>query len=266
MLLGKEVRLERIFDRATRRSIIVPMDHGVSVGPIFGLVDLKATVNNVADGGANAVLMHKGLPRCTHRKYGKDVGLIIHLSASTSFAPLPNAKVLVGDVEDAIRLGADGVSVHVNLGDEREGAMLEALGRVSSQAALWGMPVLAMVYARGEKIGNEFDPEVVAHCARVGEELGADVVKVPYTGDPDSFMRVTSGCCIPVLIAAGPKLASTRSFISMVKDSIDAGGSGLSVGRNIFQHKHPERLVTALSGVVHKDWSVAEAMEHLGEE
>ncbi len=128
MLLGKAVRLERIFDRNTGRTIIVPMDHGVTVGPIYGLVDLKGTVNEVAEGGANAVLMHKGLPRCTHRGAGRDIGLIVHLSASTALSPFPNAKVMVGSVEDALRLGADAVSVHVNLGDETEGHMLQSLG------------------------------------------------------------------------------------------------------------------------------------------
>lgn len=263
MMLGKHVRLERIFNRNTGRTIVVPMDHGISVGPIYGLVDLKETVNGVTDGGANAVLMHKGLPRCTHRGYGSDVGLIVHLSASTSLSPTPNAKTLVGTVEDAIRLGADGVSVHVNLGDETEGRMLEDLGRVASSAATWGMPVLAMVYARGPKVENEFDPEIVAHCARVGEELGADVVKVNYTGDPESFSRVTEACCIPVVIAGGPKLDSDEALVRMVHDSVQAGGAGLSIGRNVFQNGAPAKLVAALHKVVHQDWSVEEAMELL---
>ena len=92
MNMGKSVRLERIFNRNTGRSIIVPLDHGTTVGPISGLVDMRSTVNKVAEGGANAVLMHKGLPRCSHRGHGRDVGLIIHLSASTTLSPFPNAK------------------------------------------------------------------------------------------------------------------------------------------------------------------------------
>ncbi|MGE4299164.1 MAG: 2-amino-3,7-dideoxy-D-threo-hept-6-ulosonate synthase [Desulfovibrionaceae bacterium] len=266
MLLGKGVRLERIFNRNTGRTIIVPMDHGVTVGPIYGLVDFKGTVNRVADGGANAVLMHKGLPRCTHRGYGKDIGLILHLSASTKLSPQPNAKRLVATVEDALRLGADGVSVHVNLGDETEGRMLEDLGNVCSTAANWGVPVLAMMYARGPKIQNEYAPEVVQHCARVGQELGADVIKVNYTGDIKSFSDVVEACCVPVVIAGGEKMENTRDIVQMVHDSIQAGGAGLSVGRNVFQHVNPEMLVKALHGVVHEDWDVEQAMELLGED
>jgi len=263
MHLGKAIRLERIINRNTKRAIIVPMDHGTTVGPLPGIVNMRAAVQAVVEGGANAVLMHKGVPRCCHRSQGNDVGLIVHLSASTTLSPLPNAKTLVCSVEEAIRLGADAVSVHVNLGDESEAKMLEEFGRVTESAQSWGMPVLAMVYARGPKVINEYDADIVAHCARVGVELGADVVKVPYTGDVESFSRVIDACCVPVVIAGGPKLDSTRDFLVMVHDSIQAGGAGLSVGRNIFQHKRPDLLTRALAKVVHEDAGVDEALELL---
>ncbi len=265
MHIGKRIRMERIFNRKTGRAVIVPLDHGVSVGPIYGLVDMRETVNQVAEGGADAVLMHKGLVRCGHREAGRDVGLIMHLSASTSLSPRPNAKTLVATVEDALKHGADGVSVHVNLGDETERDMLADLGRVATVANDWGMPLLAMMYARGPRIKNEYDPEVVAHAARVGVELGADVVKVAYTGDMDSFAHVVSSCCVPVVIAGGPKLDSTRSFLQMVHDAVRAGAAGLSVGRNIFQHERTPALVKALRGLVHEDWDVEQAMALVGE-
>ena len=261
MQLGKSIRLERIFNRNTHRTIIVPLDHGVSVGPIFGLVDLRDTVNKVAEGGANAVLMHKGIPRRSHRGSGRDIGLIIHLSASSSLSPFPNAKTLVGDVEDAIRIGADAVSVHLNLGDETERYMLSEMGRISSSAENWGMPLLAMVYARGPKIKSEYEPEVVKHCARLAEEIGADVVKVPYTGDIDSFREVVNGCAIPVVIAGGPKMDNQKEILQMAHDSLIAGGAGLSVGRNIFQAPNPTLLVKALHGIVHENWTVEYAMD-----
>jgi class I fructose-bisphosphate aldolase len=263
MHLGKAIRMERIMNRNNGRTIVVPLDHGVTVGPIYGIVDLRETVNQVAEGGANAMLMHKGIPRCSHRAGGKDIGLIIHLSASTALSPFPNAKTMVGTVTDAIKLGADAVSIHVNLGDETEPQMLADLGRLCSEANEWGMPVLAMMYARGPKITNEYDPAVVAHCARVGVELGADIVKVNYTGDIDSFTRVVDGCCVPVVIAGGPRLESERDLVQMVHDSVQAGGSGLSVGRNIFQHPSPAKIVAALHKVVHEDWDVDSAMELL---
>ena len=257
---GKTIRRERFMDRNTGKTILVPLDHGVSVGPIDGIVDMCTTVDEVAEGGANAVIMHRGLVRCGHRQGGRDVGLIIHMSASTDLSPYPNSKALTASVEDAIKLGADGISVHVNLGDHEEGKMLADLGRVASAADHWGMPLLVMIYGRGPKIADGNAPKVVAHCARVAVELGADIVKVPYTGDIDSFRRVVEGCCVPVVIAGGPKTDTTRAFLQMVHDSMAAGASGLSVGRNIFQHPSPRSLVQALSKIVHSGASVDEAL------
>ncbi len=265
MRIGKAVRRERFFDRNTGKTIIVPMDHGFTVGPIDGLVDMKETVSQIAQGGANAVIMHKGLVRCGHRTRGRDIGLIIHLSGSTTISPFPNAKTLVSTVEEALKHGADGVSVHLNLGDAAERHMLKEIGEVSEKAADWGMPLLAMVYARGPKVQNEYDPDFVAHCARVGEELGADVVKVPYTGDPESFARVVESCCVPVVIAGGPKLDSDEALLQMVYDANQAGGKGISIGRNIFQHHSPRHLIKALYGIINRRWDVARAQAFLAE-
>lgn len=265
MYLGKQIRLERIINRRSHKTVIVPMDHGVTVGPIAGLEDMRVTVNDMAEGGANAVLMHKGLIRCSHRGAGRDVGLIVHLSASTSLSENGNSKVLVGTVEDAIRHGADCVSVHVNLGDAEEGRMLADLGRIASDCADWGMPLLAMMYARGPKIKNGFDADIVAHCARVGAELGADIVKVSYPGTVEGFEKVTSACCVPVVIAGGERMDSTREFLSMVYDSIAAGGSGVSVGRNVFQHPRRRQLLQAMNAIVHEQKSLEEALRIVGE-
>lgn len=263
MTIGKTIRIERIINRDTGRTIIVPLDHGVSVGPIKGIIDMRETVTGIVHGGANAVLMHKGAVRCGHRAQGRDVGLIIHLSASTSLSPYPNAKTLVCTVEEALRLGADAVSVHVNLGDATESRMLDDLGMVTRVAGDWSIPVLAMMYARGPKIADEYAPNVVAHCARVGGELGADVVKVVYTGDPESFSRVVEGCCVPVVIAGGPKTDTRSDFLRMIADSVAAGGAGLSVGRNIFQDENPGKLLKAVTAIVHENASLDTAMAML---
>lgn len=265
MYFGKQIRLERIINRNNGRTIIVPMDHGVSMGAVQGLIDMKETVNDMAQGGADAVLMHKGLIRCSYRRAGSDIGLIIHLSASTDLSPQSNYKTLVASVEEAIRHGADAVSVHVNLGDPNEEQMLSDLGRVCEHADNWGMPVLAMMYGRGPKIKNSYAPEVVAHCARVGVELGADIVKVSYTGDVASFADVVAGCCVPVVIAGGPRMESTRDCLSMVYDSLKAGGSGLSMGRNVFAHPRRVQMVRALRALVHEDADVETALKIVGE-
>ncbi|MEA2075210.1 MAG: 2-amino-3,7-dideoxy-D-threo-hept-6-ulosonate synthase [Euryarchaeota archaeon] len=263
MGIGKSIRMERIVDRKSGRSVVVPMDHGVTSGPIYGLTDMRSAVNAVAEGGANAVLLHKGIVIAGHRRYGKDIGLIIHLSASTSLGPDPLNKVLVTTVEEAIRLGADAVSMHVNVGAESEPEMLEDLGAVAMVCEEWSMPLLAMVYPRGKKVKSEHEPELVMHAARVGAELGADIIKTNYTGDPDSFKEVIHSCPVPVIIAGGPKANTDAEVMQMVEDAISTGASGVSIGRNVFQHKNPAEMTRAISKVVHEGMSAEEAMEML---
>ncbi len=260
-IIGKRIRIERIINRNTRRTVIVPMDHGISMGPIDGLQDMKRAIHDVAEGGANAIVEHKGLVVEGHRRKGKDIGLIIHLSASTTLSPYPNVKTLVCSVEEAIKLGADAVSIHINLGNGQEKEMLNDFGRVSYEARMWGMPLLAMMYPRGEKIKNEYDVDAVKHAARVGNEMGADLVKVSYTGSMETFKEVVTGCAVPVVIAGGPKMDSDREILEMVKGSIEAGGAGVSIGRNVFQHKDPTQMVRAICAIVHDGKSVGEALE-----
>jgi len=272
VMLGKAIRMERISHRTDGRTVIVPMDHGVTLGPIDGLIDMPATVDKVADGGADAVLGHVGLPLMGHRGYGRDIGLILHLSASTTLAPDPNHKVLVSSVERAIKYGADAVSVHVNLGAADEGMMLRDLGQVAMACEEWSVPLVAMVYTRGEKVGSEYDVGVVKHAARVAAELGADVVKVNYTGSEETFREVVEGCGgdrpggIKVVIAGGEKTGTDRETIDMVDGALRAGASGVSIGRNAFQHRAPEKIVAAIVGMVHGGLTADDALNSMAAE
>ncbi|OED30872.1 2-amino-3,7-dideoxy-D-threo-hept-6-ulosonate synthase [Methanosphaera sp. WGK6] len=262
-MIGKKIRLERIINRKTGKCIIAPMDHGISGGPIPGLINMTKTIDAVANGGANAVLMHKGMVTNGHRGYGSDIGLIVHLSASTDVGIDPYHKVQVTSVKKALQLGADAVSVHVNVGSEKEPEMLQTTGMIAEECDEWGIPLLAMMYPRGPKIENEHDPEVVKLSARVGAELGADIVKTNYTGDPDTFKEVVDGCPVPVIIAGGPKIETERQLFEMVYDAISVGGAGVAFGRNVFQAKDPEKMTRALVEVIHNKASPDEALEIL---
>lgn len=265
-MIGKQIRLERIVNRESSRTVIVPMDHGTTVGPIRGLENMRDTVAQMVSGGANAILMHKGMVQAGHRGGGRDIGLIVHLSAGTSLSPDPHAKVLVCTVEEAIKLGADAVSIHVNLGAPTDSDMLRDFGLVSERCMFWGMPLLAMMYTRGSKKGKEigeYDLGNIKHAARVGGELGADIVKVNYTGSPESFREVVEGCPVPVVIAGGEKVETDEELLQMVKGALAAGASGASIGRNAFQHADPEGMVRAMAMIAHEGASVEEAKQYL---
>ena len=224
---------------------------------------MQKAVDDVSIGGATAVLMHKGLIRYSHRMAGEDVGLILHLSASTDLGPTTNSKVLVATIDEAIKCGADAVSIHINFGSEDEPYMLESAGEISRQCSEWGMPLLVMAYPRGPQIKNQFDPDAIAHCARAAAELGADVVKVSYTGDIDTFKEVCRGALAPIVIAGGPKMDSDMDILNMVHDSMVAGGRGVSIGRNVFQNKNVPGITKAISSIVLEGYSVEEAAKFL---
>lgn len=253
---GKTRRLRRIL-RDDSKTFIIAMDHGVTLGPVRGLENMQETVKAVVSGGADAVLVHKGIAKHVDTY---NTGLIVHVSASTKLSSKPNLKVGVCTLEEAIRLGADAVSAHINVGSEEEDKMLEFLGSLSEQCDSFGIPLLAMMYPRGPNIKSEHEFEVVSHAARIGAELGADIVKTVYTGDQESFRKVVRGCPVPVVVAGGPRMKTDAEVLELAENSIKSGAAGLSFGRNVFQHEKPVAMTRALSSIVHEGMTAQNAL------
>lgn len=260
--LGKRLRLRRLLG-PDGRGVVVPMDHGVSEGPLRGLERPAETAEAVVRGGADSLILHKGLVRTVAPALGA-AGYWLHVSASTALNPDPNDKRLVASVREALRLGAEGVSIHVNVGSPEESRMVEDLGRVAGECDEHGIPLLAMMYPRGHDIRDPHDLELVKKVARLGYELGADALKVPYTGSPDTFREVTRGVDVPVLISGGPKAERDEDFLRMVAGSIEGGGAGVSVGRNLWQHRDPAAVTRAVHRIVHDRVRVADALQDMG--
>lgn len=260
-MTGKEIRLDRIRDRDSGNFLTVPMDHGVTIGPVKGLKNIHETIDEIGRGGGDSVLVHKGVVDHAFGDVTEEIGLIVHLNAATNVGPDPNNKVIVGDVETAVRRGADAVSVHINVGSETEPHQLQDLGRVADECEKYGMPLMAMTYVRGPDV--EVNVENVAHATRLGAELGADVVKTAYTGDPDEYEHVIEGCPVPVVIAGGPKAETKREVLDDIRDAMDAGARGVAMGRNVFQQEDVEAMTRAVSHVVHDGASVEEAISEV---
>jgi fructose-bisphosphate aldolase/2-amino-3,7-dideoxy-D-threo-hept-6-ulosonate synthase len=259
MVIGKEIRLNRILKEG--KMLCIPMDHGISNGPVRGLESPHSLIYECERAGLTCVLVNKGIIKTMPRPIG--IGLIAHMSASTSIGSSPNKKVLMGRVTESIRLGADAVSVHINIGAKEEPDMLYDLGVVSDECTEWNVPLIAMMYPRGESIKNSHDVEVVAHAARIGGEAGADIVKTVYTGDINSFRKVTKASPVPVVIAGGPKVNTDYELLEMCEAAMKAGAKGVTFGRNIFQHENPVSIVRALHKVVIDGLNHEDAIEVL---
>jgi len=260
MVSGIEIRLNRILKKG--KMLCIPMDHGISNGPIEGLEDPHSMIYKCETHGLTCVIINKGILKTLPKP--TKIGILVHFSSSTSLSMSPNRKMITGSVKEAVRLGADGVSLHINIGGKEEPEMLEQLGRIADQCHLWNMPLLAMMYRRGENISDPHDPEIVGHVARIGAECGADIIKTVYTGDIDSFSKIVKSTPVPIVIAGGPKAKSDNDVLQMTEDAMKAGAKGVTYGRNIFAHKNPQKMVEALAEIIFKKESAKEAAKKIG--
>ncbi|CUR51319.1 2-amino-3,7-dideoxy-D-threo-hept-6-ulosonate synthase [Nitrosotalea devaniterrae] len=259
MVTGHQIRMNRILRNG--KMLCIPMDHGISSGPLKGIEDPYALIYNCQHFGLTSVIINKGILKSLPKP--TKIGLLVHFSGSTSLSVSPNRKMLTGSVEEALRLGADGVSLHINIGGKEEPEMIEQLGRIADDCHKWSMPLLAMMYPRGENIKNPHDPEIVGHVARIGAECGADIVKTLYTGDIDSFKKIVKSTPVPVVIAGGPKAKTDKDVLQMTEEAMEAGAKGVTYGRNIFEHKDPGKMTHALSAIIFRKETAKEAAKYL---
>ncbi|MEV8535742.1 2-amino-3,7-dideoxy-D-threo-hept-6-ulosonate synthase [Streptomyces sp. NPDC051211] len=245
---GKSLRLSRLGPQ-DGRYLFVPLDHSLADGPIADEQRFHEVVGEVTAGGADAVVVHKGRARGLDPRSLRGSALIVHLSGSTPHARDADAKVLVGSVEDAVQLGADAVSVHVNVGSDTEAQQLADLGAVASACDTWGMPLLAMIYPRGPRITDPHDPATLSHVVNIAADLGADLVKTTWATPFEAMADVVASSPLPVLVAGGP--AENGDLTSYARSALRAGCSGLAVGRRVFQHHDPRAAVRELAALVH---------------
>lgn len=248
---AKQLRLRRLASKEGQRLFIVPLDHTVTNGPIRSATSFRNLVDELADSGVDAVVLHKGRLRQLEPARFRNLGLIVHLSASTELAPDPDAKGLVASVEEALRWGADAVSVHVNLGSRQEREQLADLAAVADACDRWSLPLLAMMYPRGPQIADPRDPALVAHAATVAADLGADLVKSVYTGSVETMADVVRSSPVPIVVAGGAALGGRARLLRYVDEVLRAGVAGVAIGRNIFQAADPAAEARAVAELVH---------------
>lgn len=246
---GKSLRLARLSGHGDGRYLFVPLDHSVSDGPITTAGAFDTLIRDVVDGGADGIVVHKGRARVIDSEVLADCSLLVHLSASTPHGPDVNAKVLVGDVEDAIRLGADAVSVHVNIGSDTEAEQLADLGAIAAACDRWGMPLLAMIYPRGPRVADPYDPVLLSHVVNIAADLGVDIVKTVFASPAERMAEVVASSPIPIIVAGGGDGVS--SLADFAASALSVGCSGLAVGRRVFGSPDPRATVRELAGILH---------------
>jgi fructose-bisphosphate aldolase/2-amino-3,7-dideoxy-D-threo-hept-6-ulosonate synthase len=271
MSVGKRMRLKRVID-PEGVSIICALDHGMT-SPTFlePLAGIEERTAEAVAGGANVIMMSKGMIRLAEPAFGRETSLALLLSASANAGEERPSVVRVAQVEEALRLGADAVVLFVALSGESEPGMIRTLAEVGEACERDGMPFIAeaefpTTYARVEDLADAYGFEYLQRNVRLCAELGADIVKTNWPGDGDSFgklVEATSG--IPVVLAGGSRVPD-RELLERMEAAVAAGGIGCSVGRNIFMHESPEALTRALSRVIRERWSAEKAFSALQDE
>ncbi len=269
--VGKAMRLKRVID-PKGVSVICALDHGMT-SPAFlePLSDIAARTAEAVRGGANVIMMSRGMVRIAEPAFSPTTSLALLLSASANPEGTRPAVVQVADVEEAARLGADAVVLFTALGGDGESGMIRTLAGVGRECASLGMPLIAeaefpTTYASVEELTEQYGFEYLQRNVRLCAELGADIVKTNWPGDADAFGRlVETANGVPVVLAGGSRLKD-HQLLGRMEAAMAAGAVGCSVGRNIFMHASPEAITRALSRVIRDRWTADKAAQALEDE
>jgi len=265
MIPGKIMRMYRILRKSTGNAVIVAMDHGGFAGPMEGIIKPGETIKKVIEGGADAMLLNAGIIEKFADIIAGQIGVIMRIDiGGTIFNPSEDRRnYMYNTIESAVKLGADGVIVMGFIGSRYELENMSVLSTVIEEAREYGLVAVVETWPSGPKVPNSHDVKAVKVAARVAAELGADMIKTFYTGDPKTFKEVVEGCPVPILILGGPKRESVKEVFEDIKGAMEAGAHGVIFGRNIWQAKDPAKMVKAIAKIVHENASVDEALEIL---
>lgn len=261
--LGKEIRLKRLLNENTGHLMAVTVDHPIGRGVLPGLVNILETLKKVVAGGPDSLTMMKGIAQNCFSPYAGKVSLILKTSEFSPYVPTNDTQL--ADVEEAVRLGADAVSMGVVLGGDFQNEQVWRLGKLTKDAESFGMPVVAHIYPKGEYISKEghYSVENLQYCVRLGAEMGVDVIKTWYSGSVDSFAKVVAACPTRVVVAGGDDFSDVRAYLQRTRDLMDAGAIGVAYGRGIWEYEDPTKMTKAIGCIVNHNGSVDDALQIL---
>lgn len=266
--IGKIVRMSKIL-KGDGKAVIFAFDHGVEHGPRdFDIpenrIDPRKVIKPVVEAGVDGIMMLPGMARLTYDIWAGKTALIVKITSKTNLRPEDRRfkQSVFGFVEDAVALGADAIAATVYWGSPEEDAMLRQWFEIRRAADSYGMPCLQLAYPRGPHMSNWYDVEIVRYAARAAAESGADLIKIYYTGSRETFAKVVEAACgVPVLMSGGPRRERAIDFLKDVENVMAAGGRGVVVGRNVFQHPNPLKMMKAIIAIVHEGKTAEEAIK-----
>jgi DhnA family fructose-bisphosphate aldolase class Ia len=255
MFKSKEKKLKEIMKDG--KALLLAFDHAVEHGPsAYEGIDLSPErIARIAlEGKVDGIIVHIGVAKKIKRVVGK-LPIIVKLTARTSLTTDENQiQQIVTSVKEARDIGAKAIACTIYFGSDREAEMFKIFEEIKQDANKYKMPIFGFAYPRGKKIKSKYDPDAIRYAARVGAEIGFDVVKTYYTGDKESFSKVIKDCFVPVLVAGGPKISEEKDVLKIVEDIMSVGAAGVAIGRNVWMRKDEEaiNLLKEIGRIVHK--------------
>jgi len=228
-----------------------------------GLIPIQDTIDKIVAGGPDGITMTKGIAELCFPKHAGKASLLLKCS---SYSPVqPTYDCWFGDVEEGVRMGADACSMGAMMLGDMQAQQIRDIGLMSKQCMSAGMPLIAHMYPKGESVPVEDRTkwENIAYCCRAGAELGVDIIKTTYTGDPKTMEKVVAACPARVVIQGGDVGNTVEEYMVMTRDAMDAGVGGVTFGRFVWEYRDITSLVKALRSIIHDNASVKNAMEML---
>lgn len=264
-MLGKTVRMSRLVNPKSDKMMAITVDHSLSRGIMHGLIPIQDTIDKIVAGGPDAITMTKGIAEYCWPKHAGKASLLLKCS---NYSPVaPTNDVVFGDAEEGVRMGADGVSIGAMMLGDYQAEQVAAIGKMSKQCMSLGMPLVGHIYPKGESVAPEDRTkwENIAYCVRAGAELGVDIIKTTYTGDPESMAKVVAACPSRVVIQGGDSYKTLDDYLQMTREAMDCGVGGVTMGRFVWEYRDITALVITLRKLIHENYSIKEAKELLAQ-
>lgn len=264
-MLGRSVRMSRLINPKSDKMMAITVDHSLSRGILHGLIPIQDTINKIVAGRPEAITMTKGIAELCWPKHAGKASLLLKCS---NYSPvMPTCDVVFGDVEEAIRMGADAVSIGAIMLGDYQAQQVREIGLISKQCMSFGMPLIGHIYPKGESVAHEDRTkwENIAYCCRAGAELGVDIIKTTYTGSIETMGKVVEACPARVVIQGGDACKTLDDYLQMTRDAMDCGVGGVTMGRFVWEYRDITALVVSLRKIIHENYSVKEAKELLAQ-
>jgi fructose-bisphosphate aldolase/2-amino-3,7-dideoxy-D-threo-hept-6-ulosonate synthase len=242
-MVGKQRRLDRLLVGEQKRCLLSPLDHGGWLGPVKGIHRPRAIVEAVIKGGANALLISPGFYRRVAPVVPPSVGVVLRVSLTAGLSEDGAQETPIASLETALRMDADAIAVSVFFGRTGDIEIYRWLASLADTAERYGMPVVAEMMPPA---GRAYEAEAIAHAARIGMEIGADVVKTNYCGSVDAFREIAITAPVPIIVAGGPSKGDAAATVTMARDAVAGGAAGVAIGRRVWQSDDPQALTASI--------------------